>query len=87
MSLYRVRPEHCVPGASHPCNDLRLQDKFLSQEVFLSLPYARVRVGIWRKWYDEERPHSSLGYQTPSEFAQKHAKGAQVHRAETADEQ
>ena len=65
----------------------RLRDEFLSQEVFLSLADARVRVGIWRQWYNEERPHSSLGYLMPGEFARNHARGAQVHSAETADEQ
>lgn len=50
----------------------RIRDEFLSQEVFLSLSDARVRVGIWRKWYNQERPHSSLSYQTPKEFAEDH---------------
>jgi len=28
-----------------------------------------VVVESWRRHYNEERPHSSLGYRTPSEFA------------------
>jgi transposase InsO family protein len=50
----------------------RLRDEFLSQEVFLSVADAQVRIGIWRKWYNEARPHSSLGYKTPREFASDH---------------
>ena len=61
----------------------RIRDEFLSQEVFLSLADARVRVGIWRRWYNEERPHSSLGYKPPSEFARENALNAKV--AATAD--
>jgi putative transposase len=47
----------------------RFRDEFLNGEVFLSVVDAQVRAGVWRRWYNEERPHSSLGYQTPQEFA------------------
>jgi putative transposase len=47
----------------------RFRDEFLNAEVFLSVVDAQVRTRIWRRWYNEERPHSSLGYQTPREFA------------------
>lgn len=47
----------------------RFRDEFLNAEVFVSVVDAQVRSGIWRRWYNEERPHSSLGYQTPREFA------------------
>ena len=46
----------------------RLRDEFLNQQVFLSLLDAQVRIGRWRWEYNEERPHSSLGYRTPEEF-------------------
>jgi len=35
----------------------------------VSVVDAQVRASVWRRWYNEERPHSSLGYQTPREFA------------------
>ena len=47
----------------------RLRDEFLDGEVFLSVLEAQVRLGLWRRYYNEERLHSSLEYQTPSEFA------------------
>ena len=47
----------------------KFRDEFLSQEVFLSVKDAQVRAELWRKWYNEGRPHSRLGYQTPDEFA------------------
>jgi putative transposase len=46
----------------------RFRDEFLNGELFLSVVDAQVRAGVWRRWYNEERPHSSLGYQTPREF-------------------
>ena len=38
-------------------------------EVFCSLSEAEIVVEIWRRSYSQERPHSSLGYQTAAEFA------------------
>lgn len=49
----------------------RLRDEFLNGEVFLSVLDAQVRLRIWRRYWNEERLHSSLGYQTPSEFAKR----------------
>ena len=47
----------------------RLRDEFLDGEVFRSVLEAQVRLDMWRRDYNEERLHSSLGYVTPSEFA------------------
>ena len=47
----------------------RLRDEFLDGEVLLSVRDGQVRLGQWRRYWNEERPHSSLGYQTPNEFA------------------
>jgi putative transposase len=38
-------------------------------EVFYGMAEAKTIVEIWRQNYNHERPHSSLGYQTPAEFA------------------
>lgn len=47
----------------------KLRDECLNREVFGSLWEARVIIGQWRQEYNGLRPHSSLGYQTPDEFA------------------
>lgn len=49
----------------------RLRDEFLDGEVFVSLLDARVRLGSFRRYWNEERLHSSLGYLTPTEFAKR----------------
>jgi transposase InsO family protein len=46
----------------------KLRDECLNREIFGSLWEARVVIEQWRLHYNEQRPHSSLGYQTPSEF-------------------
>jgi putative transposase len=47
----------------------KLRDEFLSREVFVSVKEAQVRLETHRRWYNEERPHSSLNYLTPVEFS------------------
>jgi putative transposase len=46
----------------------KLRDECLNMEVFASLAEAKVIIGRWRRHYNYKRPHSSLGYQTPSEY-------------------
>ena len=51
----------------------RLRDEFLDGEVFPSVLQAQVCLETWRRDYNEERLHSSLGYVTPREFAARWA--------------
>ena len=46
----------------------KLRDECLDAEAFSSRAEARVVIDSWRRRYNEERPHSSLGYLTPNEF-------------------
>jgi putative transposase len=55
----------------------KFRDECLNMEVFYSLAEATIIVETWRQSYSQERPHSSLGYQTPAEFAA----GWQLERA------
>jgi len=47
----------------------RLRDELLNETLFTSLAQARVALGCWRADYNDARPHSQLGWKTPSEFA------------------
>lgn len=46
----------------------RLRDEFLNTHWFISLTHAQNEAENWRREYNEERPHSSLGMLTPREF-------------------
>jgi transposase InsO family protein len=50
----------------------RLRDELLDREVFETLKEAKVIVEDHRLDYNHRRPHSSLGYRTPAEFAATH---------------
>ena len=47
----------------------KLRDECLNEHVFASLSQARRLIEAWRIDYNEVRPHSSLAYRTPEEFA------------------
>jgi putative transposase len=47
----------------------RVRDEFLAMEEFESLSAAKKLTWQWREDYNQHRPHSSLGYVTPVEFA------------------
>jgi putative transposase len=45
-----------------------VRDECLNMHVFQSVAEARVVLAAYRRQYNEDRPHSSLGYRTPAEF-------------------
>ena len=47
----------------------KLEDELLGREIFHTLAESKVIIEQYRIEYNHERPHSSLGYQTPAEFA------------------
>ncbi|MCX2784680.1 transposase, partial [Microbulbifer thermotolerans] len=47
----------------------KFRDECLNEHWFRDLVHARELISPWRQDYNEQRPHSSLGYQTPAEFA------------------
>ena len=46
-----------------------MRDEFLNETLFRNLVHARDLIAAWVTDYNTERPHSALGYQTPSGFA------------------
>ncbi|GHD56117.1 hypothetical protein GCM10007350_02600 [Jeongeupia chitinilytica] len=47
----------------------KFRDECLNEHWFCSLMEARIRIAAWRRDCNECRPHSSIGNQTPAEFA------------------
>jgi len=44
----------------------KLRDELLNGEIFYTLREAQVVIEIWRREYNQVRPHSSLGYRPPA---------------------
>jgi transposase InsO family protein len=71
---HEVGPLYIEPGAPWEnayCESFngRLRDECLNLELFTSMREARVVLGDFQTHHNHHRPHSSLGYQTPAEFA------------------
>lgn len=72
----KVRQEFIDPGkptqnAFIESFNGRFREECLNRSWFVSLADARRQLEAWRIDYNTERPHSSLGYLTPVEFAQR----------------
>jgi len=44
----------------------KLRDELLNGEIFYSLAEAQIVIEQWRRYYNTDRPHSSLGYKPPA---------------------
>ena len=49
----------------------RFRDEFLALEVFDNPDAAQLLTDKYRTTYNHNRPHSSIGYQTPADFARQ----------------
>jgi len=49
----------------------RMRDELLNETMFRNMAHARTVIRAWAADYNEERPHSALGYQTPKAFAER----------------
>jgi putative transposase len=68
VKLTFIRPGKPVENAYIESFNGRFRDECLNENWFLTLEHARQIIEKWRIDYNNERPHSSLGYLTPEEF-------------------
>ena len=47
----------------------RMRDELLNESLFFGLDHARTRIADWANDYNGQRPHSALGYLTPTAYA------------------
>ena len=69
VRLQFIEPGKPIQNAFIESFNSRLREECLNEHVFVSLDDARRKIEQWRIQYNRERPHSSLGYLTPEEFA------------------
>jgi putative transposase len=73
VRLEFIQPGKPVQNAYVESFNGRLRDECLNANWFTSLSDARRKVESWRLDYHQDRPHSSLDYMAPEEFARSRA--------------
>ncbi len=69
IELVHIRPGKPIENAHVESFNGRLREECLNVSWFRNLFDARRQIETWRGHYNTDRPHSSLGYRTPEEFA------------------
>jgi len=70
IQLIHIQPDRPMQNSHVESFNGRLRDECLNANWFRNLMDARAKITAWRDEYNGERPHSSLGYRTPHEFAE-----------------
>lgn len=69
VQLKLIQPGKPTQNAFIESFNGKFRDECLNEHWFTSLAHARAQIAVWRRDYNEQRPHSTLGYQPPAEFA------------------
>ena len=68
-SALRIKPGSPWQNGFIESFNARIRAELLNVQVFCNLLDAKLHLSVYQRYYNCERPHSSLAYQTPSEFA------------------
>jgi putative transposase len=71
IELVHIQPGKPTQNGRVESFNGRLREECLRISWFQNLFDARRKIALWRRDYNEQRPHSSLKYLTPAEFAAK----------------
>jgi putative transposase len=69
LKLHFIEPGKPQQNAYIESFNGKFRDECLNEHWFVSMRHAREIIAAWRQEYNRERPHSSLGYLTPKQFA------------------
>ena len=69
INLVHIQPGRPMQNGHVESFNVRFRDECLNANWFVNLADARSRIESWREEYNADRPHSSLDYRTPREFA------------------
>jgi putative transposase len=69
ITLVHIQPGRPMQNGYIESFNGRLRDECLNASWFMNLNDAKQKIENWRKEYNADRPHSSLAYRTPEEFA------------------
>jgi putative transposase len=69
VRLHHIAPGKPIQNAYIESFNGKLRDECLNEHDFISLEHARLVIAAWRNQYNRERPHKSLAWRTPEEYA------------------
>lgn len=69
IQLIHIQPGRPMQNGRVESFNGRLRDECLNANWFPTIATAKEKIETWREEYNTDRPHSSLGYLTPREFA------------------
>ena len=74
VRLIHIQPGRPMQNGHVESFNGRFRDECLNHHWFTTLADAREKIERWRVEYNAERPHSSLAYRTPEEYAEECSK-------------
>ena len=77
VSVRHIQPGKPMQNGVVESFNGRFRDECLNAHWFRTLIEARGKIEAWRAEYNSDRPHSSLGYRTPEQFAALHRAAGQ----------
>ncbi|HSA85653.1 MAG TPA: IS3 family transposase [Nitrospira sp.] len=78
VHLHFIQPGKPIQNAFIESFNGKFRDECLNEHWFLTLPEAQLVIEAWRREYNEERTHSTIGDVTPHEFIQNHQNGVHL---------
>jgi putative transposase len=81
IDLIHIQPGKPTQNAYVESFNSKLREECLRVSWFQNLFEARRIIASWRRDYNERRPHSSLNYMTPAEFAAQPSGGKDAGQA------
>lgn len=68
IEIEYIQPGKPIQNAYIESFNSRLREECLNEHAFRDLEHAQKKIEAWRRYYNEERPHSALDMQTPVDF-------------------
>lgn len=84
VTLHFIQPGKPVQNAFIESFNGKFRDECLNEHWFVTLQEAQIVIEAWRREYNEERTHSTIGDVTPMEFIKNHQHRPQAAQESTA---
>ena len=84
VQLHFIQPGKPVQNAFIETFNGKFRDECLNEHWLLTLQEAQIVIEAWRREYNDERTHSTIGDMTPMEFIQHYQDRSQAARESTS---